>query len=129
MDKSSKKIDSIDDKAIEMIRSVGGNNLLNEMAEIFLQRVPQKIAKVKDALANKDWSEMAHLFHSLAGSSGSIGAMVMMEYLKAMEESAIQCNVDSIGKNIDELDQLFLDVKNRLNTIIRSDGNEEDCTR
>lgn len=63
-------------------------NLVAQMAQGFLERVPTRLALMRQLLAAGNASQLANEAHGLATSSGMFGMMRMRAHCKALENLA-----------------------------------------
>lgn len=59
---------------LEQIRRLGGEKLMRDLAEIFLENLPQRTLALDVAVENRDLAAVAKAIHSLRSSSASLGA-------------------------------------------------------
>ena len=81
----------IDPQAIAELRSLNpGDNdeFLREIAGIFLDDTPQRIAELDQSLAAGDLSTFARAAHSIKGSSSNLGAIALRAAAEALEQTA-----------------------------------------
>lgn len=65
---------SYDASALQRLERMGGNKLLLELIEMFLEHVPKKLDDARNALDQSDLPLVADTMHSLKSSAGMIGA-------------------------------------------------------
>jgi len=78
----------IDPQAIAELRSLNpGDNdeFLREIAAIFLDDTPQRIAELDHSLAAGDLPTFARAAHSIKGSSSNLGAVTLRAAAEALE--------------------------------------------
>lgn len=81
----------IDPQAIENLRALNpGDNdeFLREIAGIFLEDTPQRIAELDSALATGDASKFTRAAHSIKGSSSNLGASTLRAAAEKLEHHA-----------------------------------------
>lgn len=81
----------IDPQSIENLRALNpGDNdeFLREIAGIFLEDTPQRIAELDQSLAVGDLTKFARAAHSIKGSSSNLGAMALRAAAEKLEHHA-----------------------------------------
>jgi HPt (histidine-containing phosphotransfer) domain-containing protein len=83
--------DVIDPQSIENLRSLNpGDNdeFLREIAGIFLEDTPLRIAELEESLQAADVTKFARAAHSIKGSSSNLGAMALRAAAEKLEHQA-----------------------------------------
>jgi len=81
----------IDPQAIENLRALNpGDNddFLREIAGIFLEDTPQRIAELDQSLAAGDVAKFTRAAHSIKGSSANLGAMALKAVAEKLEHQS-----------------------------------------
>lgn len=81
----------IDSQAIENLRALNpGDNdeFLREIAGIFLEDTPQRIAELEQSLASSDTAKFTRAAHSIKGSSANLGAVSLRAVAEKLEHHA-----------------------------------------
>ncbi len=73
------------DRAIALSRVGGDSELLQEMAQIFLDECPSQMEAVRSAVAARDPRAVERSAHSLKGSVGNFGATMAHQAALALE--------------------------------------------
>jgi HPt (histidine-containing phosphotransfer) domain-containing protein len=97
----------LDPAVIEGLRQLnmpGEPDVLAEVLKMFLQEVPPRIDRLRNAYAAADIQEVRRIAHSLKGSAGNIGARPMFGVCKQLDESA---DLESARPLIDALGTEF----------------------
>lgn len=106
--------DEFDASVMEMIRTAGGDSLLKDLIEIFLDDAPIKIAEMKDAAGHGDCRRAALAAHPLIGITGNLGANKMMATAQKIDDHDAGHTIDELTDLIDNLEKSFSNVKIRL---------------
>ncbi len=53
--------------------TLGGDGVLTEIVEMFVDEMPDRIAALSDQLNRSDWEALCRMAHQLKGSAGSYG--------------------------------------------------------
>jgi signal transduction histidine kinase/CheY-like chemotaxis protein/HPt (histidine-containing phosphotransfer) domain-containing protein len=73
----------------EVLERLGGDEeLLQEIAGVFLNDVPVQITSIEQAIAKGDSHQVEHQAHTLKGASGSFGAHTLQAAALAIEKAA-----------------------------------------
>lgn len=75
----------VDRQVIQNLRDEG-DNLLQDLVEMFIGEVPNQLATLEAAVANKDAGATRLIAHTLKGTGGNFGAVRMQELAAAIEE-------------------------------------------
>ncbi len=67
---------------------LAGNPRLKLIADRFARQLGGQIARIEQALADKEMDEVARLAHAIKGGGGSVGYDMLYEPAKALEEAA-----------------------------------------
>jgi CheY-like chemotaxis protein/HPt (histidine-containing phosphotransfer) domain-containing protein len=75
-------------------RGTDGDGLLHEVARLFAEDTPQRLAAMRDAVATSDAERLARAAHALKGEAALIGAREMQALARELEELGRE---DSLG--------------------------------
>lgn len=81
----------IDPQAIENLRALNpddNDEFLREIAGIFLEDTPLRIAELEQSLGAGDISKFTRAAHSIKGSSANLGAMALRAVAEGLEHHA-----------------------------------------
>lgn len=73
--------------ALDMLRSVGGDEMLAMMMQTFLQFAEERLAKLAEEASLGNVSEVAGIAHSLKSSARQLGALGLGDACAATEEA------------------------------------------
>jgi len=111
----------IDPRAIEDLRALNaGDNdeFLREIAGIFLEDTPQRIAELEQSLAAGDLSKFSRAAHSIKGSSSNLGASALRAAAEALEHHVRAHGLTGIAGGIDKVKAEFARARAELNALI-----------
>ena len=100
----------LDPAVIENLRQLtpaGEPDVLAEVLELFLQDVPQRLARLRGAYDVRDAVEMYKTAHSLKGSAGNIGADALFEVCRQLDDKSRAGDLTDVKPLIDALDAEF----------------------
>jgi histidine phosphotransfer protein HptB len=86
------EISVIDPQSIENLRALNPDDedeFLREIAGIFFEDTPQRIAELDQSLASGDLSKFTRAAHSIKGSSSNLGAMALRAAAEKLEQHAV----------------------------------------
>ncbi len=98
------------DRALERLRRFGGDTLLRDMIDLFLEHAPRRIAASRQALAGTDLSPLKLSVHSLVSSCAQLGAE-RMRRVSADAEQAAGTDPQALPGLLDTLEREFEFVK------------------
>jgi len=75
-------------RAAALERLEGDEELLVELATIFLQESPRQMKQIREALDRSDWEALARAAHTLKGSVGNFAAQSSVEAALNLENAA-----------------------------------------
>lgn len=93
----------IDPQAIENLRALNpGDNdeFLREIAGIFLEDTPVRIAELEQSLAAGDQVKFARAAHSIKGSSSNLGAITLRAAAETLEHHARSHGLAGVGTHV-----------------------------
>ena len=93
----------IDPQAIENLRSLNpgdGDEFLREIAGIFLEDTPQRIAELEQSLVAGDVSKFTRAAHSIKGSSANLGAMALRAAAEKLEHDSRTKGLGDVGGQV-----------------------------
>jgi len=110
----------IEPEAIENLRSLNpddNDEFLREIATIFLEGTPERIAELEDCLPAQDIERFTRAAHSIKGSSANLGALALRAAAEKLEQHALTNGMRDVGGMIDEIKTTFDQAKHELNRI------------
>jgi len=105
--------DTLDRQLLDELCAVtpGG---FKELIRFFVTITPSKIAAIREAAAAGDAEGLRRTAHSLAGSSGTIGALRLWKLCHEIEQLAIKGRIATAQPLVTRLDPEFADVHGAL---------------
>lgn len=94
------------DRALERLRRFGGDALLRDMIDLFLEHAPKRIAASRQALAANDLAPVRLSVHSLVSSCAQLGAE-QMRRLSAEAEQAVANDPGALAGLLEALEREF----------------------
>ena len=101
-------------KMLLSIQDLAGDDdpdFLNSLINLFFDRAPKILIEIQTAIDNKDSYKMERSAHSLKGSSGNLGAKVMMKTCEELEIMGRNKEIDSAQEILDRLKETFVKTK------------------
>lgn len=99
------------DRHVALLRAGGDEELLKEIAMIFLEDYPKVLAEIRGALADGDGVRLEQSAHALKGSAANFGAEAVVEAASRLEQMGRAGQVRRNGRGagasqeFDRLDQ------------------------
>jgi two-component system, cell cycle response regulator DivK len=91
--------------ALERMSRVGGAALVAELAELYLEDLPARIARTRAALAARDSAGLAKAAHALRSSSAQLGAEALTSACDAVEDAAERGDIESAALRVTEIER------------------------
>jgi HPt (histidine-containing phosphotransfer) domain-containing protein len=112
----------IDPQSIENLRALNPGDddaFLREIAGIFFEDAPQRIAELDGSLLAGDVSKFTRAAHSIKGSSSNLGAVVLCAAADKLEQHARAQGLGDVGPLVSEVKLEFERARAALTTLIR----------
>jgi HPt (histidine-containing phosphotransfer) domain-containing protein len=109
--------DSLDHTVIEKLRELGDSNLLSELAQMFLEEVPDRIGALQEAIDKGDTQALKRITHTLKGSSANIGAPRMSRLCLDLEHAGEANDLSAAASIVELLNKEFDHVRTELSVL------------
>ena len=86
-------------------RAGGDEQLLREIAEMFLNQYPQAVSELRRALAGRDAGMLGRIAHRLKGEVGCFGARQSFSALVKLEEHVAHPDFEPMRQAVDEVER------------------------
>lgn len=93
------------DLATALARVGGDEDLLKEIAQIFLDQCPEALDEVKRAIEARDAEALQHAAHSLKGSVGNFGAKIAYDAAFRLERLGRHGQFGETAETLAELER------------------------
>jgi histidine phosphotransfer protein HptB len=100
----------IDPQALENLRALNpddNDSFLREIAGIFLEDTPLRIAELDQSLAAGDASKFTRAAHSIKGSSSNLGAMTLRAAAERLEHQSKSAGLSDVAPLVDAVKAEF----------------------
>ena len=104
---------ALDPEALERIREIGGDHLLKEVFELFVETAPHHILAAREAEQRGDLQALQESAHALRSSAVNIGASLLSELCAQIEHLAAEETPESFAL-LSDLETEFEEVQVRL---------------
>jgi HPt (histidine-containing phosphotransfer) domain-containing protein len=111
----------LDQAVLETLRKLtpaGEPDVLAEVLRLFLDEVPPRIARLRNARESGNIEEMHRAAHSLKGSAGNIGARQLYEVCRQLDALGKAGDLAGAAPLVDALDVEFDKVESAINRLI-----------
>lgn len=112
---------AIDPQAIENLRALNpGDNdeFLREIAGIFLEDTPVRIAELDQSLAAGDVPRFVRAAHSIKGSSANLGALDLRAVAEKLEHQSRDAGLGNVGTLLADLKSEFARAQLELSKLV-----------
>ena len=105
----------LNDERLAMLHAAGGGEgLVAELVDLFVDDVPSRLESIREAMAAGDPEALVRTAHSLKGSAATLGADRMAELCRQMEVSGRAGEVPQGQGLLESLEAEFEQVKRAL---------------
>lgn len=101
-------------EVVSQIRQLGGEKLLNELAQLYLEHTPKRLESLSEGLRSGDLGQVAKAAHSIRSSSVSLGAEQVAENAAVIERLAQAGSADELGQLAARLEEATATVMGHL---------------
>jgi len=111
----------IDPQAIANLRALNPNDndeFLREIAGIFLEDTPQRIAELAQSLTAGDANKFTRAAHSIKGSSANLGAMILRSAAEKLEHQSRKDGLAGVAPLVEEIKTEFARAETELRKLI-----------
>jgi HPt (histidine-containing phosphotransfer) domain-containing protein len=111
----------IDPQAIENLRALNpddNDEFLREIAGIFLEDTPQRIAELTQSLTAGDVGKFTRAAHSIKGSSANLGATTLRAAAEKLEHQSRKDGLAGAAPLVDEIKREFARAEAELRKVI-----------
>lgn len=96
---------TLDAGVLDELREVGGDELVHELMEVFIDRTPGRLRTASAGLAEGDLIRTARALHSLRSAAGTVGARRLVELAGELERAAHSGGVDEVTNGLAQLER------------------------
>ena len=106
----------IDTAALEALRGLTRNDqpVLSQVVDAYLYSAPPLLDRLRKAALAGDESEMQQATHALKSSSGNVGAYILAQLCKELEEGARKGTIADAAERVAEIEAEFESVHGAL---------------
>ena len=96
----------------------GDPELLVDLIQMYLEDGPRKLNEIVEGLATQDYDRVERAAHSLKGSAGNLGAILVQEDCEQLQLSSRQHQLDSVRESVTSLQAHFGDAEAALQGLL-----------
>ncbi|MBN1008456.1 ATP-binding protein [Amphritea pacifica] len=116
----------IDEGVISQLIEMDANGaFLRKIIDAYLEKSPDDIKRLKQALAAQDGQMLRVAAHSFKSSSYNLGAMTLAELCKALEQVGRDGMLDQAPTLLAEIEEAYLSAREILIAIRHAEGNDD----
>jgi CheY-like chemotaxis protein len=109
-------------EALARLGEATGEDVLAQVAESFLQQGTKNLAVLRESLARDDGAAFAAAAHSLAGSSGVLGAVELSVGCAELEELSRRGDLASCGPRLPSIEKYFRQIVSNIHQHLAESG-------
>ncbi len=108
------------DRAIALSRVGGDSELLQEMAQLFLEECPSQMEAIREAVQKRDPRAIERSAHSLKGSVGNFGATAAQEAAATLETLGRAGDLQSVESALSSLESAIRSLQPEMYSLAQS---------
>jgi HPt (histidine-containing phosphotransfer) domain-containing protein len=112
----------LDPSVVESLRQLtpsGEPDVLTEVLQMFLQEVPSRIGRLRNAWTSGDIQEVQRAAHSLKGSAGNIGAQRLLAVCRQLDDGVACADAAAMATLVSALDVEFGKVEEEIQRLLK----------
>ena len=113
---------------LRKLTSPGEPDVLQEVLKLFLDDVPARLTRLRNAWASRNIEEVQRAAHSLKGSAGNIGARRLHALCSQLDDKGRSGDLDALGPLVDALGEEFDKVEAEIRRVIARGAIGEEIT-
>lgn len=106
--------DTVFDRELALARVGGDEELLRELAQLFLQDYPRLMAELRQAWQRGNAKQVEEIAHGLKGSVANFGAKRAVEAAYRIEQLGRQARLEPVAEAVHSLDLILLALHSEL---------------
>ena len=110
--------DGFNPNALETLRRLGGDALVDRMLALFLKEAPRKLEEARCSLKERDFERVAGIVHPLKSSADYVGATAVRELARQIETSIRRGETGPVTVLMAELDGALQSAVAELTSIV-----------
>ena len=113
----------LDPSVIDTLRQLtppGEPDVLTEVLQMFLQEVPPRIERLRNACTAGDIQEVHRAAHSLKGSAGNIGASRLLDVCRRLDDRKADLSPNAAAELVRALDSEYTRVEEEIQRILKA---------
>jgi len=110
-------------KAMETV--LGKKDLFQEIADLFLRKLPDDMAKIRDGVAENDAGVLEHASHSLKGAVGNFGAVEAFEAAYRLEKLGRKGKMDTVKEELSKLERVLNELTTEMKVVLQEMKDED----
>ena len=96
----------------------GDPELLVDLIQMYLQDGPNKLNEITSGLATQDYDRVERAAHSLKGSAGNLGAVLVQQDCEDLQVASRQHALDQVQQGVDRLRDHYGEAESVLQNIL-----------
>lgn len=97
----------IDPAALDRLREWGGEKLLGQMVELFLENAEARMDQIREGVREGDIDESQKGSHSLKSSAANVGAETVRHLAAEIEGASTRGDSDQVARLLPELEEAY----------------------
>jgi len=108
---------TIERAVFEVLKDSVGSDFISELVSTFGEEAPMMIAKLRQALSEKNVDDFRREAHSMKTNAATFGATDLAELAKSLEYLARENQLDKVGDQLDLLENKYKTAQSELETL------------
>lgn len=97
--------------ALDMLRGVGGDDMVAMLLRTFLQFAEERVGKLAEEAANGRWSEVASIAHAIKSSARQLGAVALADACAETEAAGRSGEIPKTAAGVGAIQKEFTAAK------------------
>ena len=97
----------------------GDPELLVDLIQMYLEDGPHKLEEITEGLATLDYDRVEKAAHSLKGSAGNLGAVLVQNDCETLQVASREHELDTIRSSVGELQSHYRDAEMALQDLLQ----------
>jgi HPt (histidine-containing phosphotransfer) domain-containing protein len=104
--------------ALDMLRGVGGPEMVAMLVRTFVQFVDERVVKLAEEAGHQRWSEVASIAHAVKSSARQLGAVALADACAATEAAGRAGDIPAASTGVADIQREFAAARAWMETLL-----------